>query len=122
MKYLYMPFLFVIVFWTGPIRADETNITIYNQDLGLVKQVRTIEVKKSALPFRFTDVAAKLIPTSVHLRSLGGSKNFQVLEQNFEYDLVSSERILEKYVDHPIEIVKDNGELINGILLSKRGG
>ena len=121
MKYLYMPFLFVIVFWTGPIRADETNITIYNQDLGLVKQVRTIEVKKSALPFRFTDVAAKLIPTSVHLRSLGGSKNFQVLEQNFEYDLVSAERILEKYVDHPIEIVKDNGELINGILLSKRG-
>ena len=121
MKSLYISLLLIIVFLSGPIRADENYITIYNQDLGLVKQVRTVDVQKSALPFRFTDVAAKLIPASVHLRSLSGSKNFQVLEQNFEYDLVSSERILKKYVDHPIDIIKENGEMISGTLLSKQG-
>ncbi|UCF64649.1 MAG: DUF4139 domain-containing protein, partial [bacterium] len=62
------------------------------------------------------------IPTSVHLRSLSGNKNFRVIEQNFEYDLISSDKILEKYIDHPIEIVMESGELVKGILLSKSGG
>lgn len=102
--------------------ADESAITVYNQDLGLVKQVRTIDIKKDALPLRFTDVAAKLIPTSVHLRCLSGNKDFRILEQNFEYDLVSSDKILEKYVDHAIEVINDKGELHRGLLLNKQGG
>ncbi len=111
-----------LVFAAGAVWADENAVTVYNKNLGLVKQVRTLDVRQSALPLRFTDVAAKLIPTSVHLRSLTGNRAFQVLEQNFEYDLVSSERILEKYIDHPIEIIRADGELVTGVLMSKHGG
>jgi hypothetical protein len=103
------------------LMADENYVTVYNENLGLVKQVRTLNVKKSDLPLKFTDVAAKLIPTSVHLRPLDGNKSFRVLEQNFEYDLVNSQKILEKYIDHPVEIIKENGDLVKGILLSKSG-
>ena len=46
-------------------------------------------------------------------------KNFRILEQNFEYDLVSASKILEKYIDHPIEIIREDGELVSGTLLSK---
>ena len=114
--------IFLVVIAVSSGYAEDNHVTVYNQDLGLVKQVRTLDIKKSALPLRFTNVAAKLIPTSVHLRCLSGNKDFQVLEQNFEYDLVSSEKILEKVIDQPIEIVKENGEIVKGVLLNKQKG
>jgi hypothetical protein len=105
----------------GTALADETYVTVYNQDLGMIKQVRTLNTRPDNRPLRFTDVAAQLIPASVHLRTLTGGSNLQVLEQNFEFDLVSSEKILEKYVDHPVEIVTEGGELVSGTLLSRKG-
>ncbi len=119
--FIYVSIL-LILFTGNVILADQNYVTVYNQDLALVKQVRTLKIKKSELPLKFTDVAARLIPTSVHLRSLSGNKDFRVVEQNFEYDLVSSDKILEKYIDHPVEIILENGELVTGNLLSKSGG
>lgn len=120
MKYSLLVVIMVI-FGSFNTYADENYITIYNKDLGLVKQTRILAIKKASLPLKFTDVAAKLIPTSVHLKSVGGSKDFRVLEQNFEYDLVNSDKILEKYIDHPVEIINENGEYLKGVLLSKEG-
>ena len=120
MKKQIIVFIFLTAFMGGLVQADENFVTVYNQDLGLVKQVRTLEIKKSDVSLHFADVAAKLIPTSVHLRCLSDNKEFHVLEQNFEYDLVSSEKILEKYIDHPIEIIKENGELVRGVLLNRQ--
>jgi hypothetical protein len=121
MRSAILSFFVLITLFVVMLFADDNYVTVYNNDLALVKQVRSLSIKKSDLPLKFTDVAAKLIPTSVHLRSLSGNKNFRILEQNFEYDLVSASKILEKYIDHPIEIVRENGELISGILLSKSG-
>lgn len=101
--------------------AGETFITVYNKDLALVKQNRLVDTHRQNLPLKITDVAARLIPTSVHLRPLKDGQHFAVLEQNFEYDLVSADKILQKYIDHPIEIINDKGELLNGTLLSKSG-
>ncbi len=122
MKTICILLLFSIICPANIADADETHITIYNQDLGLVQQVRTVNIKSNALSLRFSDVAAKLIPTSVHVRPLGNNKNFQILEQNFEYDLISSEKLLEKYINQHIEIIRKNGDLIKGVLLSKQGG
>lgn len=110
--------LFVL---TASLAADENYVTVYNQNLALVKQVRTMEITRSNLPLRFTDVAAQIIPTSVHLRSLSGNKDFRVLEQNYEYDLVNGDKILQKYIDHDIQIITEKGEMIRGTLLSKSG-
>ena len=122
MKTISILLLFSLLLGTGASLADESYVTIYNKDLGLVKQIRTLDIKPDDLPLRFTDVAAKIIPTSVHLRSVGENQAFHIMEQNFEYDLISSDKILEKYIDHTIEIIKENGDLIKGTLLSKQGG
>ncbi len=101
--------------------AGENYVTVYNDNLALVKQVRKVPTDAAHLPIRFSDVAAQLIPTSVHLRAVDGSRDFQVLEQNFEYDLVSADKILEKYIDHDVNVITDDGDLIQGQLLSKSG-
>ncbi|MEJ2634289.1 MAG: DUF4139 domain-containing protein, partial [Calditrichia bacterium] len=118
MKSVVALFIVSLVLLTASLYADDNYVTVYNENLALVKQVRSLEIKKGT-PLKFTDVAAQLIPSSVHLRAANGDKNFQVLEQNFEYDLVSADKILEKYVDHPVSLIRENGELVNGTLLSK---
>ncbi len=82
----------------------EVSVTIYNQDLGLVKDVRVLEFKKGRSIIKFTDVAARIDPTSVHFKPVNPSDRVSILEQNYQYDLVSSTKILQKYVDEEIEL------------------
>lgn len=97
-------------------------VTVYNDNLGLVKQVRNVNVDLKNPVIEFKDVAASLIPTSVHLKSLTDTKSFEILEQNFEYDLASADKILNKYIDHPVSLILESGELITGTLMSIAGG
>ena len=103
-------------------KASENHVTIYNDNLALIKQERILETENVDRPIRFTGVAAKLIPSSVHLRSVSGNKALQVIEQNFEYDLISSEKILEKYIGHPLEIITEYGDFMKGLLLNNPPG
>ena len=121
MKKLLILSLWGVFCLTAVLRADENYLTVYNQNLALVKQVRTLLVTDPNKPIRFSEVAANIIPTSVHLRPLAGTA-FQVLEQNYEYDLISAEKILSKYVDHRIQVVTEDGEVVSGILLSRSSG
>ena len=65
----------------------------------------------------FRDVAATLDPTSVHFRSLTDPQA-QVLEQNYEFDLVSADKLLQKYIDQKITVHVRDGKAYEGILLS----
>ena len=82
----------------------EVAVTIYNQDLGLVKDVRELQFEKGKSIIKFTDVAAQIDPTSVHFKPVNPSDRVSILEQNYQYDLVSSTKILQKYVDEEIEL------------------
>jgi hypothetical protein len=93
-------------------------VTVYNSDLGLVKDLRSLSLKGGRAEVRFTDVAAKIDPTSVHFRSLSAPGKVAILEQNYQYDLVSSDKLLEKHVDHPIQVFTKDGKLFEGTLLS----
>ena len=97
--------------------AQDVSVTVYNQDLGLVKEVRSVEIQKGPFTLEAADVAAKIDPTSVHLKLEGAA----ILDQNFEYDLVSRERLLERYLDQQIEVFTEQGELFTGQLLSASG-
>lgn len=115
--------VFVILFSSLALAQDiENYVTVYNDNLGLIKQVRTVEVNVNNPVIEFKDVAASLIPTSVHLKSLTDPKSFEILEQNFEYDLASADKILQKYIDHKVSLILESGELISGTLLSTAGG
>jgi len=102
-------------------QSQGAEIAVYNQDLALVKEVRTIPLEQGAQRVTIRDVAAQIDPTSVHFRSLTDPVGTVVLEQNFEYDLVGRERLLSKYVDQRIQLVTDDGTKYEGTLLAGRG-
>lgn len=108
--------------------ADEQKsvaVTVYNSDLALVKDVRDIELPKGVLDLKFEGVAARIDPTSVHIRSLTDPGKLSVLEQNFEYDLISPAKLMEKYVGRTVELVttRDEEEIRNtATLIGIEGG
>ncbi len=88
-----------------PADQKSVSITIYNDNLGLVKDVRTIGLKTGTQNLWFEGVAAQIDPTTVHIRSVDAPKSLTVVEQNFEYDLVSPERLMQKYIGQMVELV-----------------
>lgn len=108
--------------------ADQTGIalTIYNRNLGLVKDRREIRLGQGSGELRFMDVAAQIIPTSVSIASLAGGE-LQVLEQNYEYDLLSPQKLMDKYVGKEVKLYQKNPhtereEVVTATLLSNNGG
>jgi len=92
-------------------------LTIYNQNFGVVREKRNVDVKEKTGTIRFIDVASQIDGTSVQFKSLT-DPNATVLEQNYEYDLVSADKLLEKYVDKQIAVLTKDGSRYSGSLLS----
>ncbi|MFH1008339.1 MAG: DUF4139 domain-containing protein [Candidatus Latescibacterota bacterium] len=104
------------------VAAGQISLTVYNDDLALVKDVRELALKKGTNDLKFGDVSAQIDPTSVHFQSLTAPDQVALLEQNYEYDLVNAPRMLEKYVDQPIRIFVQDDQVLEGTLLSASGG
>ena len=104
----------------GPAVAQTEGIelAVYNQDLALVKDHRSLDLIKGFNEVRFTDVAAMIDPTSVHFSSLTDPQGTAVLEQNYEYDVVGSAKLLQKYIDQEISLVTEDGQKYTGTLLN----
>ena len=107
------------------ITADESKAryenTDYNEDMGLIKDHRTISLKEGVTTLEFTDVAAQIDPTSVHFVSLTDPDGVGILEQDFQYDLANADKLLEKCLGKRIRIRQRVGEqerVIEGNLLS----
>ena len=83
---------------TNATLADQTGVavTIYNQDLALVRDARTISLVKGENDVAFIDVSAQIRPQTALLKSSAGP--LDVLEQNFDFDLLTPEKLLEKSV------------------------
>lgn len=96
-------------------------LTVYNGNLGLVKDVREVRLDAGLIETHFMDVAAQIDPTSVLLRSLTDPTGLKILEQNYEYDLLSSEKLMEKYVGRKVRLYQSNGTFQEATLLSMRG-
>jgi hypothetical protein len=96
-------------------------VTIYNGNLGLVKDTREARLEAGRLDVRFMDVAAQIDPTSVHLRSVSDPQALKILEQNYEYDLLTSEKLMEKYVGKKVRLFQGSGAFQEATLLSTAG-
>lgn len=112
---------------TGAGEQTGVALTVYNANLGLVKDQRRITLGRGTGELRFMDVASRIIPTSVHIKSLSDPKSLQVLEQNYEYDLLSPKKLLDKYVGREVKLYQMNPytereQLVTATLLSNNGG
>src|SRR6266536_2374484 len=122
----------VAVLWCGQLahadpeaitREDQKDVmvTIYNGNLGLVKDTREVRLDAGTIEAKFMDVAAQIDPTSVHLKSLTDPQGLKLLEQNYEYDLLTSEKLMEKYVGKKVRLYQQNGSYQEATLLSTNG-
>jgi hypothetical protein len=104
----------------------DLKVTVYNQQLGLVKDTRTILLPVGEGELRFMDVAQLIQPETVRVRSLNQPADLALIEQNYEYDLMSQEKVLDKYVGKSIKILnwnefQDRKETVDATLLSAEG-
>ncbi|GGL09051.1 DUF4139 domain-containing protein [Caulobacter rhizosphaerae] len=84
--------------------APRLSVTIYNNDLALVQDVREIPVAAGRQKLEFKDVSAAIRPETVSLSATGLS----VVEQNFDYDLLTPDKLMEKAVGQQVKIVRTN--------------
>lgn len=114
-KSLIMLMFFISIVLFGQ-EQKSVSLTAYNNNLGVVREIRNINLQKGTAAITLTDVAELIDPTSVHIKL-----NANVLEQNYQYDLVSLDKVLKKYINQNIQLLSSNGELIEGKLLSSFG-
>ncbi len=83
-------------------------VTIYNGDLALVKDTRKVKIKIGLNALALRDVSAQIRPETALLRSISAPGSLTLLEQNFDFDLLTPEKLLEKYVGKTVSLVKTN--------------
>jgi hypothetical protein len=105
------------------------NITIYNSNIGLVRETRSLSLPNGRIALSFADVSAQIRPETVHLRSLTEVNALSILEQNYQYDLLNPGKLLDKYVGREITLVlrryQNNTEIlepVRAVLLSNNQG
>src|SRR6202142_1528765 len=93
-------------------RKDQVDlsVTVYNSNTALVRDVRQIHLQPGTMPLRFEDVAASILPPTVHFRSLTDPAKLSVVEQNYEYDLLDPQKLLQKYVGREVTLVRPETE------------
>ncbi len=113
---------------TSTLRDQESvEVTVYNSNLGLVKDTRKIKLPEGDGNMQFMDVAAFIQPFTVAIRSLNAPQDFSILEQNYEYDLMNSTKLLDKYVGKKLKLItrnqfQDKSETVEAELLSNNQG
>lgn len=80
-------------------------ITVYNSNLGLVKDTRTLRLPRGTSQLRFMDVAQQINATTVHIKSVTAPDTLNVVEQSYEYDLLNPQKLLDKYVGQELTLV-----------------
>src|SRR5260370_410078 len=110
---------------------DQTdlNVTVYNSNIALIRDVRNLALPSGAFRLKFMDIAATVNPATVHFRSLTDPEKLGVIEQNYEYDLLEPAKLLHKYVGKEVTLVRtyqESGttkhEEIKATLLSDNNG
>lgn len=83
-------------------------VTIYNQDFGLVREVRNVELGEGRVALAYRDVAATIQPETVHIKGLDRPSALTVLEQNYRFDLLTPETLLKKYLGKVVRVYRYN--------------
>lgn len=99
--------LVVIMIASQGIAAEApptVSLTIYNENLALIEEIRRLDPGTGRSKLEFKDVSASIRPETVVLAAPG----IQIVEQNFDYDLLTPEKLMQKAVGQDVEIVRVN--------------
>lgn len=112
---------------SGASDQKSVNVTVYNNGLSLIRDCRKITLPKGSGELRFEEIAQSIKPSSVLAKSITNPKAFSIIEQNYEYDLMNSDKMLDKYVGKKVKLLIDNQyqgkqEIKEATLLSNNNG
>ncbi len=110
-----------LVMLSAAVMADDVAVTVYNSNLGVVSETRSLEFEKGVNRLAFTDVPSQIDVASVRFEVVGSKANISILEQNYAFDLVNPTQMYNKYIDQEIELMDKDGKLYNGKLLAFSG-
>ncbi|HEU0077602.1 MAG TPA: hypothetical protein VFQ76_08145, partial [Longimicrobiaceae bacterium] len=108
---------------SGPEATQGVSRTVYHGNFGVVREQRRIPLRSGRNLVRYEGVARHIDPTSVSIRSLTAPGGVGVREQNYQFDLVSPDALLEKSVGRPVRYVALDAQgvrrvVVEGTLLS----
>ena len=88
--------------------ADQQSVavTIYNENLALIKDLRRVTLEAGANRLALREVSGRMRPETAALRSISHPGALSLIEQNFDFDLLTPAKLLEKYVGRTVRIVK----------------
>lgn len=107
---------FLLLLFLGLQAQEKTSVMISNADIGLVKEVRSLTLQKGKQTIDLQDIPQWIDPTSVLVES--PDQAFNVLEQNYEFDLLNVDKILQKAIEQNVQLVHPDLGLLQGKLLS----
>ena len=122
--------LLTVIGYNSPAQVKQSasertsvDLTIYNQNLALVREERTIDLLKGLNRIIIPDIPATIDGTSLHFSSLTDPSAVKVIEQNYQYDLVHQAKLLEKYIGKEVEFIRTDNEskkdyIVKGKLLA----
>jgi len=116
-QYFFFPLVLAISAQEIPTTLKDQQslaVTIYNSNLALIKDQREIKLPKGSCQLAFQEVSAQIRPETAILRNLTSPKDFWIVEQNFDFDLLTPQKLLEKHVGEAVEVIsskpRPNGE------------
>ena len=111
--------------WYRPLPGMGTPMANQLPGFALVRLDRELSIPRGRGTIQFADVAALIDPTTVQFLSLTDPEGTKVLEQNFQFDLVSQDKLLSRYIDRTVSVEQQSGDgvkLIDGTLVSSNDG
>ena len=81
-------------------------VTIYNDNLALVKDARRVKLGRELNQLAWREVSAQMRPETAQLRNVSGPAGFRLQEQNFDFDLLTPQTLLEKYIGREVSVIR----------------
>lgn len=135
MKFRAVCSIIVLLLSTGSARSEDAEeilsdlrvqqsvaVTIYNENLALVKDQRVINFGKGFNKLAYSEVSALIRPETALLNTISNKDSIYVIEQNFDFDLLTPQKLLEKHVGEKVNIVTDKETVEEAIVLSASNG
>ena len=85
---------------------QEISLTVYNQNLALIRDVRKVPLIKGLNRIAVREVSAQIRPETAIITNLTNPNSLSLLEQNFDYDLLTPQQLLQKYVGKQVRVIK----------------
>jgi len=89
-----------------PEQRDDLGVTVYSGGFGLIRETRSFALSKGRSELEFAGVAGTIQPETVQVHVVGAAPGLRVLEQSYQYDLLSPTKLLEKYVGRNVRVLR----------------